>query len=502
MINDSGFNFENIAHELAEVESRLDLTLGSGAVVHMVWPIESIGFFWIEHNGSNVVTAAKAKEVLDRVGLVPTLTPIDRQEKQLSREHLALNVETKLASRHFRNNLRALQESAPDDYRDLLAYMVENTPEISSLDVEVTHRDGASWIDVYFRHPNSRVRKELFWAGDGLQIWLQILFHLWRTRDGVVSILDEPDVFLHPDLQRRMVRVVENATGQTILASHAAEVAGEASLSSLIWIDRGRNASRIIGGDAEMEQLSSLLGSAFNLSIARALRARTALFVEGKDMKILRVIAKTLGCREFASETGLAIVPIGGFSHWPSVEAFGWIKSQFLGSQVRVRVLLDRDYRSAADSETLVHKLALSDVEAHVWTRKELESYLLVPEALARCSLIPVEDSRELLEQIFETLKPDVLGQYTRGELQSRSPGEDDATVVSRASVAFERMWTSLSSKTALVPAKEALKLWNQQVTDAGGQMTTAAKIARSLRSSEIPSEMADFIRLVNSDLV
>ena len=52
---------------------------------------------------------------------------------------------------------------------------------------------------MYFRE--GKVPKELNWAGDGVQVFLQLLFHLWRLRGSSTIMLDEPDVYLHADLE-------------------------------------------------------------------------------------------------------------------------------------------------------------------------------------------------------------------------------------------------------------------------------------------------------------
>ena len=176
-IADDGYEFGNIHHEFEELESGLDLEYASGAKIHMVWPTDDLVFFWIDFAGAEVTSAAKAKEILSRTGLVPTLTPVERVEKKLSRERLSKNVETKLASRHFRNNLQAEKERSAEDYSALISFLLDNTPELTTIRVEETYRDGVAWLDVYYRDPASRMPKEIFRAGDGLQIWLQVLYH-------------------------------------------------------------------------------------------------------------------------------------------------------------------------------------------------------------------------------------------------------------------------------------------------------------------------------------
>src|SRR2546429_3340765 len=76
-----------------------------------------------------------------------------------------------------------------------------------------------------------------------IQIWLQLLLHVFRLRERDVVVLDEPDVFLHPDLQRRLVRLLDSLPGQTITATHSSEVLVEAAPESVIWVDKWRRNS-------------------------------------------------------------------------------------------------------------------------------------------------------------------------------------------------------------------------------------------------------------------
>ena len=50
---------------------------------------------------------------------------------------------------------------------------------------------------------------ELGLMGSGLQMWLQIMWFLSRTKGCDTIILDEPDVYMHPDLQRKLIRIIQ-----------------------------------------------------------------------------------------------------------------------------------------------------------------------------------------------------------------------------------------------------------------------------------------------------
>ena len=181
--------------------------------------------------------------------------------------------------------------------------------------------------------------------------------HLFWAQDAETIVLDEPDLFLHADLQRRLVRLLESLECQTIAASHSAEVLAEASPRSVVWVAKERRRAVRAPSDAMLTELSAAIGSQFNLRLARALRAKAVLFVEGKDVRILRNFARTLGANELVQETNLVTIPLGGYTSWGHVEPFKWLTDNLLEGSVRVMVILDRDYRSDAQVRDVITRL-------------------------------------------------------------------------------------------------------------------------------------------------
>ena len=338
-------------------------------------------------------------------------------------------------------------------------------------------------------------------AGYGLQIWLQVLFHVLRNGEAETVVLDEPDVFLHPDLQRRLIRVLEESDQQTIMATHAPEMASEANQGSVVWIERTRKRAKRVSDDKTMGDLTAVLGSGFNLAVARALRSRVALFVEGEDMKILRVIAKTVGAKRFAEERGLTVIPIGGFTHWPSVEAFSWIKSELLGSAVDVRLLLDRDYRDDASCASLESELAASDVYAHVWRRKELENYLIESSPIARLTKMNESEISSILEKLTDEMKNSVMAQFIKSEIATKQKGVDVATATQAALVHCEAIWSSPKNRLGRVPGKDLLTSLNRHLQSTGQSAISARRLAAAFRPNEIDTEMVTVILEVEARL-
>ena len=372
---------ENLRHEFRDVETRLIVTYGSGARLTAVWPApseETEPYFFVRaRDGVYVRTTSEARSLLPHAGVVPILEPVQHRERRLSDEYVESSMETRLASRHTRNQVRLLKASLPDTegYDDLLSEFRDwARPWSSDFRVGdlVEHlEDDGVFLDVYCRETGSRSDRELFWAGDGIQVWIQLLMHLFLSQDRETLILDEPDLYLHADLQRRLVRLLESIQSQTIAASHSAEVLVEAPPASVTWIARERRTAIRAPTEKVASELSVAIGSQFNLRLARALRAKGVLFVEGDDMRVVRNLASTLGADRVANENGLIPIPLQGFTNWAHVEPFSWLVDHLLEGSVAVMVVLDRDYHVTSQVRAVERRLRAVKVKPHVWRRKD-----------------------------------------------------------------------------------------------------------------------------------
>lgn len=502
-IRTDSFNLENIRHEFSEdTESKIELHYTSGATLTIIWPPEDPPFFWLENKDGFVQTAVSAKALVTKIGIVPTLTPLERNEKRLSATHLRGNLETRLSSRHFRNHLISSASENAEEHTALMDFLLANTPEIKALELTSRRIDGEDWLDVFYMDGDSRTEKEIFWAGDGIQIWLQLLFHVWRNRDCASVLLDEPDVFLHPDLQRRLVRVVEAADQQVIMSSHAAEVASEARTSSLVWIERtARSAVRTSDRNGQ-GIIADGLGSSFHLSMARALRAKNALFVEGLDMKILRVIADRLDCSRVAIEHNLAIVPIGGFDRWPSVESFAWLTSRYLGENINIRVLLNKDNRHNNECRDIEDAFRVSGITAHIWKKKGLENYLISSDLIANATGIDISSVESELHTLSDTFFDDVFGQYSSNAIKYLPNHYDDSTKFTAVLRNFREDWDrGLEQRLGMISPNSLITAWNRQAKEKNLPVLTARKLAASASQENLDWEIVNLLRDIEAEL-
>jgi hypothetical protein len=361
--------------------------------------------------------------------------------------------------------------------------------------VERTAEDSVM-LDVYCRETGSRSDRELFWAGDGIQVWIQLLMHLFRNRARDVVVLDEPDLYLHADLQRRLVRLLESMEAQTIAASHSAEVLVEAPPASVIWVSRERRRAVRAPSKRVASELTAAMGSQFNLRLARALRARAVVFIEGDDMRLLRNIAATVGASKVASEVGIVSIPIRGFSNWEHVGPFSWLLTDLLEQAVQTMVILDRDYRSEGQIRAVEQRLRDAGVHAHVWRRKELESYFLDPAAIARRGRADRTAVQAELVRAAGTRKEEVFAQILAERLKTEVRADRHMTQVTQdARQEFETRWAKEADRPFLCNAKQVISDLNRWLQDNGHKTVSARTLSSALRLDEVPEEMAETLR-------
>lgn len=489
---------ESVRHEFSNDESSIELKWTNGATMTTVWPDESsentTPYFYLRRSdGYLVETPAGAKKYFARLGIIPPLGPIDHEETMLEEKYVRLHAESRLASRHCRNHLNLLVTNGEWD-----AFVQWSAEWLTGLIIEAPTVRGGSNIDVFYQESGSRIPKELIWAGDGIQVWLQILFHVFRTRECRTLVLDEPEVFLHPDLQRRLVAMLESTGKQIVMATHSAEVAAEVDPAMVALVDKSSRRASRAKSDEQLEILSQSIGSSFNLRLAKALRASGVVFVEGQDLRIMRTFARTLGLTKLATEAGLAIIQLGGFSSWDHLPAFAWLAKDLLPGAVDLSVILDRDYHSDAEVAKAGDSLGRAGIQVHVWKRKELESYLITPPVISRLSGAPESTVTALLDDAAEEQRYQVSSQIAAYERRASKPGIDLATLLATTQKEFDTCWADRSYRMERTNAKQLLSRLNQLLREAGHKPVSTYRLAAEHHVHEIADEMREVLGRLN----
>lgn len=496
-----GLEFENLPHEFRQVETALRVVFARGVTLDAVWQPgdPSGGFFCLREEDFAITRPGDVRRVVPSVGLVPVLSPLEHDEDVLSPKHVKSNLDTRLASRHFRNQLHALRQQSTADgngFDDFRAFADSWLSELRLLRLNLNRVGG---LDLYYSEPRSRIDKEIFWAGDGVQIWLQLLLHVFRHQRADVLVLDEPDVFLHADLQHRLVDLLDSLSSQTITATHSAEVLAAAPRDAVIWVSRDRVRGVRSPSPETLVGLSDALGSAFNLRLAKALRAKVVLFVEGEDMEIIRALARRLGADRVVRETGIAVIPLLGFDRWEHVEPFQWMVNHLLEGAVSVHVLLDRDYNLDSEVSAVERRLHDVGVTSHVWAQKELENYLLVPSAIARSSGAPESEVARLLDEAIAAQEIDFHANIYQSHRRCAARRLNDTTVHREATQYASALWADVRLRRMRCSGKRALADMNRLLQSAGYKAVTHRGIVNKMRVGEIAEEMRSEILRIDA---
>lgn len=501
-IDSSAFSIENIRHDFRPQETRVEVLTTKGVRLVASWESEEgtdegdapkRGIYLVfPPSGSFESPRTAARDLTPSIAVVPTLTPLDDREQFITDETLRRNRTGKRSSRYFRNALWRLDH---DDWRDFTSFVYERTPELTGLEIHRAQDTVEDDFDLFFTEELTRHEREIGWAGDGIQIWLQALFHLWTQRGNPVVVLDEPDVFLHPDLQRRLARTLFNTDQQVILATHSVEILAEAEPGSAVWVDRARRSSERPRPDGSLGIVGRRLGSGYELGVGRALRSNAVVFVEGDDAPVLSHLARRLGYSSVAASEAYATVPLGGFSKRWLAGAFAETMAA-LGGSVRTFVVLDSDLKSPAalDAETAPLKAAGATV--HVWSRRELENYVIQVGAISKVSGMPREGVASLLSEVLADQEDDAwLALQSQRLEESRQNIGGTAklaakTVIQRAREEFDACWGTPAGQLAIVDAKVVIRRLNTRLQEAGHRTLNVHSLAKNLVAREAPEEL------------
>ncbi|MGV9194048.1 ATP-dependent nuclease [Microbacterium sp. MC2] len=503
-IESSAFSSDNIRHDFRPSETRIEVTTSLGARVVASWatvddpdeppPTGTLSVF--PPRDVNPPPRTVALTMVPSIAIVPTLTPLEQHESLVTDETVKKYLSSRRSSRYFRN---ALSRLSSDDWEEFCSFVYERTPELSNLTINRSYGSDTDAFDLFYEEERSRHEREIGWAGDGVQIWLQALFHLWRQRSADVVILDEPDVFLHPDLQRRLARTLFTSPQQTIIATHSVEVLAEANPGSAVWIDRSRRNAERPRTDGSLALLGRRLGSGYELGVGRALRSRTVLFVEGDDAPVIAAFARTLGKMGVARSENYATVPLGGFGKNWRAGAFAETMAA-LGGDIHSLVILDGDLRTTEAIEFELAQIRSTNAIIHVWTRRELENYVLEAAAIAKVAGISIGRAETLLSSAIEEHRGEATIALQSQRLDERrlkvgGTGKlSERTVLERCAIEFDETWATEEGRLSIVDAKLVIRSLNRALSADGNRTLNVQTLAKAMPPRALAPEVAKVI--------
>jgi energy-coupling factor transporter ATP-binding protein EcfA2 len=501
-------SLENVQTDYNGAESRVTFWLTNGSALDLVFPSDG-GCILVPRLDSGVVTSAAnfKREFPISLVIVPVLGPVEHKEHRRERSTVVAGLSTHRASRHF----RSYWHYNPEGFEGFADLVARTWPGMRVSGPEYDY--STSTLTMFCLE--GRMTREIFWVGFGFQIRCQLLTHLSRAADDSLVVVDEPEVYLHPDVQRQLLGVIRDIGADVLLATHSSEIIAEADPAEIVMVDKHRRTGERLKNVAGIQRALEIVGSSQNITLTALSKSRRVLFVEGlDDFRLLRRFARKLGMQELSSGLGMIPLKSGGFGSWQRVTILASGIADALGAPLMIGAVYDRDYFCDEQIADVVESLEVSLKLAWVLNRKEIENYMLIPAALDRAIARTLKARRErgseksqvqvdsagLLEEITRPLKEDILAQLMARRLDYfQHKGQDKSRLYKDVLSNFDTRWASLESRMALVPGKEVLQLFRQRVQELWGVTLTDARIAEAINREDIPADMQRLIERVES---
>ncbi len=235
-------------------------------------------------------------------------------------------------------------------------------------------------------------------GGSGFHQILTLLAFMYGYEHTTTILFDEPDAHLHVNLQRQILNYISQYTNkfQFLIATHSEEFIKNVEVSSILSILSGKP-TRIQTSNSVIAAMSEV----DNIDVVRTQDSSYILYVEGEDdERILSAWANTLNKTEIYQKFYPYI--LGGSTKREMQEK---AKNHYqalkqIVPDLKQAILLDYD------NEEVAINPAPDQPVLNEWKRKNIDNYLLVPDAWKRAVQLLTKEEGLFLQpysQVIDT---------------------------------------------------------------------------------------------------
>ncbi len=502
-LNQLSISLENVATDYNSDGSRIEFRLSNKNRLHLYFPSDGGCTLYWETEGAAVKTASKFTSAFPiSVQVVPILGPLEHKEAYVAEDTVRESLSTHRASRHFRNYWRYF----PSDW-ELFVEMIETTwpgMKIQPPELDFSTKQLTMFVS------EDRIDREIYWSGFGFQIWCQLLTHISRASSTTLLAIDEPEIYLHPDVQRQLLTILRELDADVLLATHSVEIISEADPAELLLVQKGRQSAQRLRDVEGMQAALQSIGSAHNVALAQLARTKKIVFVEGfDDFRTLRRFAKLLGHSELAAGSGVTAFESGGFSSWERIRSFAWGVKRAIDAGIKMFAIYDRDYYCDEEVAQISSELTKELTDAAILGCKEMENYLLNVNVLQRtldrqieirnrrlgANVTASKSVEQYLLDITERERIDAQSQYlAKKMLFHKGSSIDHSTLSKQVMQHFENCWKVLPNRLRIVPGKTVLRALRDSIQTDLGVNLTDVQIIDEFRPTEVPDDLRSIL--------
>lgn len=231
---------ENVFYDYDDsTPATVTFTLSDGKSLTLWFPESDTCYLIPDALGSNHRAPSDFRRHFEAtVGFVPVLGPVDHDEQLYNPETARRALFNYRAARNFRN----IWHHFPEPFESFQEAIRATWPGMDVALPEAERIGDKVFLKMYC--PEERIDREIVWSGFGFQVWCQMLTHLVQGRNSSIFLIDEPDIYLHSDLQRQLVGLLRDLGPDIIIATHSTEIVTEAEPGELVVINKKKREPR------------------------------------------------------------------------------------------------------------------------------------------------------------------------------------------------------------------------------------------------------------------
>ena len=463
-------NTSTIPHKYEE-DAKPKLTAGfHGGYKIIVHFYDDLIFALVYDSNGNIITNKSTfnNSGFPKLNILPQIGPLRKIEKYLSKETVRKDKDTYLSSLHFRNEIYLEMTNDENVFNEFSSLIKQTWKNLHINPPKIDFSSDDPFVSLVVGE--NEFMTELGYVGNGLQMWLQMMWFVTKSKNqGITTvILDEPDVYMHPDLQRKLLKYVRRNFQQVIIATHSIEIISEVDSENILNVSNKKKNLKYTNELLAVQKGVDEIGSIQNMSLIRLFTYKKLLFLEGDDMWYLKKFFDKLYPESDFSIDHIFSIKIKGFSNFKKYfKVADFFKS--IDGKLSIIGILDRDYYpdsflSSIKQDAEAKEETKERLKLHIWTKKEIENYLLIPEVLFRISKGQDRDKfYQELEGICETFREETFGKffdkmvsYGMGDGKELNSKWEPSKTHSKCQELFDNRWkVSLENKMSMINGKD-----------------------------------------------
>jgi len=324
--------------------------------------------------GRKVNSRAQAKNPCFRpICVMPPVGSLLPEETQRDKRYLNKHINGYLSYRHIRNQMMDMPKEF-ERSKELLTESWSTNLQVG----EIEHGAGEKQNHYALTIRDGPFVSEMALVGSGLQAWIQTTWFLARVASDSIIILDEPDVYIHADLQKKLIKLLAaERYRQTIVATHSLEMIADVAPSEIILVSKRAPRSRALSSSEQAQKVVETIGTNLNIQLSKVAASGKIVFVEGKDYSFLDQIAFKLGNIFYDRFSKIPHFSVGGMNNWPRAAMASRAFHETSSGKVEGVMFIDRDYKPDEYFASIIDNAEKDYLRIKVWSRKEIENYFL-----------------------------------------------------------------------------------------------------------------------------